>query len=324
MRGFVDLQVNGYMGVDFSAPGLTVENVRKVASELFSRGTSAFCPTLITSLPAIYESNLPIFAKCFQTPDIAPHLLGLHLEGPFISPEDGARGAHPRNAVRPSSVEFFDRLSELAGGTIKILTLAPELPGAMELVRHASTRGVSVAIGHHLADRTTITGACDSGARFSTHLGNGIPNLLARHPNPLWDQLAEGRLAATLITDGHHLDSSFVRVVAAVKGAEDTIVISDSSPIAGFPPGQYVTLGQAVVLETSGKLWNPAGNHLVGSSACMLDCMNWVASLGIFDEPELIRLGVDNPLRLIGASAANLPDANVTWTGERFETGLLG
>jgi len=319
MTGFVDLQVNGYMGVDFSAPGLTVEDVRKVVSELLSRGTSAFCPTLITSMPEIYESNLPVLAKCFETPDIVPHLLGLHLEGPFISPEDGARGAHSRDAVRPPSIDFFDRLHQLAGGTIKILTVAPELPGAIDLIKHASNRGVRVAIGHHLADRATIARACDSGARFSTHLGNGIPNLLARHPNPLWDQLAENRLAATLITDGHHLDRSFVRAAAAVKGVEKTIVISDSSPIAGFAPGEYVTLGQKVVLETSGKLWNPVGNHLVGSSACMLDCMNWLGSLGIFGESDLVRIGVENPLSLIGASTANLPDANVIWTGQRFE-----
>lgn len=319
MRGFVDLQVNGYLGVDFSAPGLTVEKVRQVVLALFARGTAGFCPTVITAATSIYEENLPILARCFAEPDIAPHLLGLHLEGPFISPEDGARGAHPLDAVREPSLVFFDRLCDLAGGRVKILTVAPELPGAMELIRHASSRGVRVALGHHLADRQTISNACDAGACFSTHLGNGIPNLVRRHPNPLWDQLAESRLAATLITDGHHLDSSFVRVAARVKAAEKVIVISDASPIAGYPPGEYFTLGQRVVLENSGKLWNPVGNHLVGSSSSMLECMNYLASLRVVSESELLQVGCENALRLVDSSAVSLPDAGVDWTGERFE-----
>lgn len=319
MRGFVDLQVNGYLGIDFSAPGLSVEKVGEVVRALFARGTAAFCPTVITSSPAIYEQNLPVLAHCFERPDLAPHLLGLHLEGPFISAEDGARGAHPLDAVTLPSLAFFDRLWELAEGKVKILTLAPELPGAIELVGYASGRGVQVALGHHLADRRTIAKACDAGARFCTHLGNGIPNLVCRHPNPIWDQLAESRLATTLITDGHHLDASFVRVAARVKGPQKTIIVSDSSPIAGFAPGEYFTLGQRVVLETSGKLWNPVGNHLVGSSACMLDCMNHFASLEVFQESELIQVGCENPLRLIDCPAASLPDAHVEWTGERFQ-----
>jgi N-acetylglucosamine-6-phosphate deacetylase len=235
-------------------------------------------------------------------PDLAPHLLGIHLEGPFISPEDGARGAHPRQHVRLPSCELFDRLRGLAGGHVSLLTLAPELPGAFELIRHARETGVVVSLGHHLGDREVIERACAAGATAATHLGNGIPNRLPRHPNPLFDQLDEERLWAMLISDGHHVPDAFIRVVLRVKGLERFIVVSDAAPVAGLAPGRYESLAQEVVLEESGLLWNPREGHLVGSSACLLDCVNRLAAATSLGEAELWRAAHDNPLELIGRS----------------------
>ncbi|MFQ5929038.1 MAG: N-acetylglucosamine-6-phosphate deacetylase [Acidobacteriota bacterium] len=312
-KGFVDLQVNGYQGVDFSAPGLDLEQVRLVVDSLKKEGTIAFCPTIITSAMEIYEQNLPVLARAMDEPALAPHLLGIHVEGPFISPEDGARGAHPRPHTAVPDIALYDRLRHLAENRISLMTLAPELPGAKSLIQHIIRTGAAVSLGHHLANRQAIEEACECGAVAATHLGNGVPNLLPRHPNPLWDQLDEDRLTVMLITDGHHVPDTFIRVVTRLKGPQRLIVVSDSAPPAGLPPGRYHALGQDVVLEESGRLWNPLGNHLVGSSCCMMQCMNYLAKLGVFTEDELWQVGYVNPLALIGRqldsqSLEELPD----------------
>ncbi|MDA2938998.1 glucosamine-6-phosphate isomerase, partial [Acidobacteria bacterium AH-259-A15] len=257
MKGFVDLQVNGYQGVDFSAPGLDLEQLRLVVHSLRKEGTIAFCPTIITSPVEVYEQNLPVLARAMDEPDLAPHLLGIHVEGPFISPQDGARGAHPRRHTALPEIPLYDRLRQLAENRIALVTLAPELPGAKSLIQHIIRTGAAVSLGHHLANRQAIEEACEYGAVAATHLGNAIPNLLPRHPNPLWDQLDEDRLMVMLITDGHHVPDTFIRVVARLKGPQRLIVVSDSAPPAGLPPGRYHTLGQDVILEENGRLWNP-------------------------------------------------------------------
>jgi len=300
MKGFVDLQINGFWGIDFSAPGLKLAEIRRVVEALLERGTVAFCPTIITSPLEVYEQNLPVLARAMDDPELAPHLLGVHLEGPFISPRDGARGAHSREHVRPPDPALYQRLQELAADRISLVTLAPEQPGATELIRHIVSTGAVVSLGHHLGDSNDIARACESGARAATHLGNGIPNSLPRHPNPIWDQLDEDRLIAMIITDGHHLPDSFVRIVVRAKTASRLVVVSDAAPIAGLPPGTYTTLGQEVEMEQSGRIWNPYGKHLVGSGACMLDCMNRLASMTSLSEAELWRVGYQNPLELIG------------------------
>jgi len=302
MRGFVDLQVNGFLGVDFSSPELDVEQVRRVVIALLDRGTAAFCPTVVTSRLESYEHTLPVLARAMEEPDLAPHLLGIHLEGPFLSPEHGARGAHPKKHLHPPSVNLYEKLRALASDRICLLTLAPELPGALELIRHARRTGAQVSLGHHIADRDTIARACEYGATAVTHLGNGIPNQIARHPNPLWDQLDEDRLSAMLIVDGHHLPDAFVRVVARVKGPDRLIVVSDAAPVAGLAPGRYEVLEQEAVLEESGRFWNPRENHLIGSSASALECVNRLAAVSSFTEAELWRVGRDNPLSLVRKS----------------------
>jgi len=300
-KGFVDLQVNGFLGIDFSFPGITLDEIVQVVSELRNRGTIAFCPTVITSSLDTYRTNLPVLAQAHSSPDISGHLLGIHLEGPFISAKDGARGAHPSDSVHLPDIDLFDQLLDLAEGQVSLLTLAPEIPGAIDLIEHAVSKGISVSLGHHLAKPQQIEDAVNAGARASTHLGNGLPNCIDRHNNPLWPQIANQSLNAMLITDSHHIPDDFIMSVVLAKTSERVIVVSDSAPVAGFKPGIYQTLGQEVHLEESGRLWNPVGNHLVGSSASMFDCMNHLASLSLLREEELWRVGHDNPLQFIGA-----------------------
>lgn len=315
--GFVDLQVNGWAGTSFSDPDLTPDQVAQAACALAVRGTLAFCPTVITSSPETYRRVLPVLARAVEND---PRLLGIHLEGPFISPEDGALGAHPREHVRLPSIGLFEEYYALAGGQIVLLTLAPELPGAPALIRRAVELGVAVSLGHTLADAAAIRAAVEAGATLSTHLGNGCPNWVHRHENPIWPQLAARELAAMLITDGHHLPPSVIAAFLAAKGPEKVIITSDAAPAAGLPPGDYAFFGTRARLEPSGRLRNLERDTLAGSSAAMLDCMNFLAGLGLLSEADLWRAGRDYPLAALGKSVAGLPaGGNVYFDQDHFE-----
>jgi len=306
VRGFVDLQVNGFLGVDFTDAGLTVGQVRFVTDELARRGTIAYCLTITACPDNVYRENLGVIAAAMREPDLTGRVLGIHLEGPYLSPEPGARGAHIESLLRQPSVEEFERFQEWADGKIAILTLAPELPGAEELIRYASTQGVVVSIGHTNADDDSLTRAVEAGARLSTHLGNGIADQLHRHRNPIWWQLACDDLTACFITDGHHLPPAFIKSAIRAKGVERTIVVSDCAAIAGLPPGEYHRRGRDLVIDESGRISRAGTSYLAGSSATMADCMNHLASLGVLSEEELWQVGFMNPLRVLGIEPGDL------------------
>ncbi len=297
---FVDLQVNGALGVDFSARSLNAADVLKVAGYLESKGTGAFLATLVTSPFDAYSRSIPAIVEALGSPEAGGRILGVHLEGPFISPEDGAVGAHLKSAVLAPSLEAFDSLQRLCAGHLKLVTLAPELPGALELIRHAKACGVAVSVGHSLCSDKDAELAFEAGATLSTHLGNGVPNMLHRHLNPVVAQLASG-LAPMLIADGHHLPPSFLRVALAAKGlAAGTLAVSDSAPVAGLPPGDYEMLGTRARVCEDGAIRNLNAPTLAGSSATMLQCLNFLAAKLGLDERSLWTLGRDNPLRALG------------------------
>ncbi|MFC1735047.1 N-acetylglucosamine-6-phosphate deacetylase [Candidatus Hydrogenedentota bacterium] len=304
--GFIDLQVNGYCGVDFSSDDLRVENVHYVSCELQKRGVVGYCPTMITSSLEIYGRNLPILAEAARS-DIGATILGVHLEGPFISPEDGTRGVHSLDHVTGPSVKLFDKLRELADDRIALITLAPELYGARVLIDHIiETSDVRVSLGHHMAESAKIREACDAGAKAATHLGNGLPEMIHRHNNPLWTQLADDRLTALVVTDGHHLPDDMIRVFMRIKGVDNLIVTSDMTNIAGRPPGIYTFHGVSVVLEENGRLHREGKYQLAGSACDMLHCMNIIAALGGLGEDDLRGIGHDNALRLLGKDTGDL------------------
>jgi len=307
LPGFIDLQVNGFGGVDFSSPALTAEDFAFACRGLQQKGTAAFLATLITSPREVYQRNLALMAKAIAGFQLEKIVLGFHLEGPFISSAAGAVGAHNPAWVQRPDPALLDCLQEWADGRIRLITIAADVEGAEELCCHAVRSGIVVSLGHHLADAEQITRLADAGASALTHFGNGIPNLIHRHQNPLWPSLAEDRLMAMLITDGHHLPPAFIRTVVRAKGVERSIIVSDASPLAGMPPGRYSALGNEVILEESGLLHNPAKGCMVGSSATIRQCVNYLANLGDFTEPPLRAMALDNPLRLIGLTAAFYP-----------------
>ena len=301
--GWADLQVNGFAGVDFNAPDLTPEAVIQAVRALAANGTAAFCPTLITGDIATVCRNMQTVLDAARRDDeTRARVLGFHLEGPFISPEPGAVGAHDPRWVRPPDAALFDRLYDAAEGQLRLLTLAAEADGAEALTRHAVSRGVTVSCGHQTAHTPEqLARLTEAGAKALTHLGNGIPNLLPRHNNVMWAGLAEERLTVMFIPDGHHLPRHVLKVYIRAAGIDRLVAVTDASHPAGLPPGRYRVLGNDAVLEPDGLLHNPEKKCLVGSSASMRQVMDVLASLDIgLSDADLMRIGFTNPLRLIG------------------------
>lgn len=271
--GWIDVQVNGFAGVDANDPATSPDAYARMTAALRARGVTRFLPTVITA-------DLPRMAACLRAavraaevePAVADAVPGLHLEGPFLSPEDGARGAHPAAHVRAADTAVFDDLQAAANGRIRILTLAPEVPGALELIAHAAHHGVVVALGHTNADAATIAAAVAAGARLSTHLGNGTPAMLPRHDNVIWTQLGEPRLTASAIFDGHHLPPAVMRAFVAVKGPERLVLTSDAVALAGMAPGIYrQPVGGEVELHPNGRLTLRGTPYLAGSASSLAD-----------------------------------------------------
>ncbi len=238
--GFFDLQINGHGGIWFSDEGLTPTQALTVLEAHFPYGITRMCPTLITnSFEALRAGFEAVRCACEAEPWADRMVAGCHLEGPYISAEDGPRGAHPLASVRDADWSEFERLQSASGGRIRLVTLAPEVPGACDFIRRAVRAGVTIAIGHTAANSEQIAAAVKAGARLSTHLGNGAHATLRRHPNYIWDQLGDDRLWASLITDGWHLPASVVQTMVRAKGPQRIIVTCDASGLAGCPPGEY-------------------------------------------------------------------------------------
>jgi N-acetylglucosamine-6-phosphate deacetylase len=306
--GLVDLQINGYGGIEFNDAQLTVEKVRQVALSQDAFGVTSFLATTTTDSHAVFAHALGTIAQAIdQVPEVSARIPGIHLEGPFISPDDGPRGAHPKQHVRPPDWSEFAKLQDAAQGRIKLLTVSPEYDGAAELIRRVAKTGVLVAIGHTKATSDQIKGAVDAGARMSTHLGNGAHPQIRRHPNYIWDQLADDRLVASLITDGHHLPPAVIKSMVRAKTPQRIVLVSDITSMGGMPPGKYLTgLGELEVLP-SGKLV-PAGQPeiLAGASLPMPVCVANVMRFADVDLTTAIAMASTRPAELIGTGGHTL------------------
>lgn len=269
--GLADWQVNGFKGVDFNSPGLTAEQVQIASEDLAREGVAFYMPTLITGEPNVVEGLITVLSQAAKSQgEGAARIVGLHLEGPFISPHDGTRGAHPKRHVQAPDVRLLERWQERAGGMIRLVTLSPEWPDSDRLIRLACELGMRVALGHTAATIGQIADAVAAGASLSTHLGNGVPAMLPRHPNPIWDQLAQPQLWADVIADGFHLPKSVFDVFRRVKGPR-LFLVSDCTKFAGMPPGSYESpIGDRVVLTDEGRLHMAESPELLAGSALSL------------------------------------------------------
>jgi N-acetylglucosamine-6-phosphate deacetylase len=302
--GLVDLQVNGWGGLDLNDGRLTAETVAHLVRALAATGVTTLLPTLITaSEESLCDALAAIAAARRADPAVARAIPGVHVEGPSISPDDGPRGAHPRGHVRPPDRDEFDRWQAAAGGLVRLVTLAPEWAEAPSFVRSLAADGVVVAIGHSAADPAAVRAVADAGARLSTHLGNGVAATLPRHPNLIWAQLADDRLSASVIADGHHLPDDTLKAMIRAKGIERSILVSDAVALAGMPPGLYdAAVGGRVELTAEGRLGVAGTPYLAGAARALKDGVATAvraAGLGLADA---LRLATANPADLIGAT----------------------
>lgn len=300
--GLCDLQVNGYGGREFSSAELTVDDVHRIAGELAHQGTTRFLPTITTAAVDVMAHAAEIIAAALRD-ESASHgakIAGIHLEGPFLSPEDGPRGAHPRDHCRPPAWEVFQRLQRAADDSIRLLTMAGEFPEAPEFIRRVTSTGVIVAIGHTNANGEQIAAAVEAGATLSTHLGNGAAPQLPRHPNVIWHQLAEDRLHASLIADGFHLPLEVLKSLIRGKTPSRCILVSDLSGFAGMPPGRYTTSMCELDLLADGKLIIAGQDTLLaGASRPLTDGIAHVVAAG-FSRADAINMASVTPTRLLG------------------------
>jgi N-acetylglucosamine-6-phosphate deacetylase len=314
--GFIDLQVNGYRGIDFSDTSLTLESAANAIRGLLSDGgCAAVLPTVISSSLSVYEHVLPLLAFLIDgSEEFQGRILGIHLEGPFISGKSGAVGCHNPKNVRAPSVELMQHWQRLAKGHVCLVTVAAEAcvdgggGGATKFIPWCVENGIAVSLGHQLASMEEIDLAAGMGATGMTHLGNGLPNMVHRHKNPIWKGLSDDRLTVMMITDGNHLPKELIRVMTRAKGWARVVVTSDCAPVAGLPNGEYDCFGTRVVVEGN-NVRSADLPCLAGSGALMIHCMNHFLRVHGPDTDGLaegIRMvGWKNALSLIGLS----PDA---------------
>lgn len=305
---FFDLQINGHHGRWFGDPGLTVDQVLEVLEAHFAHGVTRLCPTVITgSFEAIRDGLAAIRSACERERWADRMVAGCHVEGPYISPEDGPRGAHPKVHVRGCDVGEFEQWQAASGNRIRLITLAPEAPGAAEFTRAVTAAGVRVSIGHTAASTEQIAAVVDAGATLSTHLGNGAAGMLRRHPNPIWDQLAEDRLSASLIADGHHLPPSVLKVMLRAKGWERVILTCDASGLAGLPPGVYDYHGAAFEVLADGPIVIAGQRQYLAGSGQLTDvCVGNAVRLGGVSLGAACDMASLHPARLLGVETIPL------------------
>jgi len=253
--GLTDLQINGINGIDFNTNTLTKEDLVNATHYLLSQGVTTFLPTVITNSDEnILKIVHTIYEACSSNSLVNECIWGIHLEGPFISPKGGAKGAHDEQYIKAPDWGLFNKFQKAAGGKIKLVTIAPEWEGACSFIEKCRDQGILVAMGHSLANTEQISMAVKAGMTLSTHLGNGIPLLLKRHPNMIWDQLAADELYACMITDGIHIPDSFIKVVIKNKG-KAALIVSDATCFAGMPPGEYQNhIGGSVILDKEKRI----------------------------------------------------------------------
>jgi len=302
-RGFLDMQVNGYNGSDYSLEELDRAHIGKIIDSLSASGTTQHVPTIVTRPRDLLVKNLKTITKARrESPLIASAIAGIHIEGPFISDEDGPRGAHDRRYVRKPDFDEFLQWQEAAEGQIKIVTLAPEAEGALDFIEKITAAGVIAAIGHTAAPSERIREAIQAGCTLSTHLGNGSHAVLPRLKNYIWEQMAADSLFAGLISDGFHLPEAVVKVMTRAKGMEKLILVSDVALLGGYPPGIYPWGNLEVQVFDDGHIGLPGTSFLAGAAHLLdWDIPAFMRFTGV-SLGAALRLCTVNPARLLSCA----------------------
>jgi N-acetylglucosamine-6-phosphate deacetylase len=314
--GWLDVQVNGFGGHDPNDPGAGPEATAGTVRTLWPHGVTGILVTVCTQAEEHIVAALRAIADAADAdPLVGASVQGIHVEGPHIASEDGPRGAHPLRHVRPPDLAELGRWREAARGRLAMVTLSPEYPGALDYVRALVGAGVVASIGHTAADGAAIRAAVDAGATMSTHLGNGAHALIRRHPNYIWDQLAEDRLSAGLIFDGHHLPPAVMRTMVRAKGVERSILVSDAVSVAGQAPGPYRLFDDIEVeLRPDGRLELAGTPLLAGAVTALPTCLgNAIRHAGV---------SLGDAVRMVTANPSRVLNLGVDAGHERLATGM--
>jgi N-acetylglucosamine-6-phosphate deacetylase len=266
--GFTDIQVNGYGGIDYNEIQSDPMNLAEISRLLYKEGVTTHFPTIITNDPAqISQLILQIVSLRKSDEFSRMSIEGLHIEGPFISPIDGPRGAHPKEFVCAPDWSLVQKWQNESKGLIKMITLSPEWENMVPFIERCMEHGILVSIGHTNASHQQILDAVNAGASLSTHLGNGAHPILARHPNYIWSQLSQDELGASIIADGFHLPAEVIQVFQKVK-KENLMLVSDSVSLSGMPAGDYTLhIGGEVTMTPNGKLHLKSNPSILAGSA---------------------------------------------------------
>jgi N-acetylglucosamine-6-phosphate deacetylase len=323
--GFVDLQVNGYAGFDLNSEQISIDTVVGLIEAMLASGVTCLAPTLISAPEERICRALNVIAEARKRHrNVGACIPFVHVEGPHISPLDGFRGAHPAEAVRPPSIAEFHRWQSASGGIVGMVTLSPHYPESRNYIAALAAQGVHVAIGHTHATPQQISHAVEAGASLSTHLGNGIVQEIPRHTNPIWSQLAEDRLTATFIADGHHLPPDVLKVMLRAKGIGNSVLVSDSVALAGMAPGIYSsTIGGQVELKADGKLCILGSDFLAGSTASLAECISRAVRTTGVTLSDALAMATANPGRFAGGRGQCAPGSRADLVQFRWRDGLL-
>jgi N-acetylglucosamine-6-phosphate deacetylase len=301
--GFLDLQVNGYLGSDVNADDVDADVIVALTRKMLALGVTTFLPTVITAPEEKILRALCAIAEARRAdPLVARAVPFVHVEGPFISPKDGPRGAHPREQVRPPSLAEFARWQAACGDLVGMVTVSPHTDSALRFISALASKGIVVAIGHSHATPAQIHAAADAGATLSTHLGNGLGSPIPRHPNLLWAQLAEDRLSASFIADGHHLPMDTFKSMVRAKGIGRSILVSDVVALGGMPVGVYEShVGGAVEVTGDGRVISATGGKfLAGAYLPLTHCIAQAAGIEGISLGGAIQMATENPGRFAG------------------------
>ncbi|MGD0433547.1 MAG: N-acetylglucosamine-6-phosphate deacetylase [Acetobacteraceae bacterium] len=309
--GLFDLQVNGYAGVDFNTTELTPDALDHALHAMLRAGVTQCLPTLITAAEAELTTRIHALDHAIRSSRLGPLMVvGIHLEGPFLNPTPGYAGCHPATAMVPPDHGLLERMIANSGTRIRLLTLAPELPGSTPLIRWAVERGIGVAMGHTAADHETVARAATAGVSLSTHLGNALPQPQPKFLNPMIAQLAEDRLAASFIADGIHVPPHALGVLLRAKGRERSILITDATSAADAPPGIYDFAGMRIEHAADGSVREPGSDVLAGSALRLDQAVRNVVGWGFATAEQAIGMASTRPAALLAVELA--PEA-VEW-----------
>ena len=302
VKGFFDLQVNGYGGVDFNQDDLTAEGLHQACEKLAADGVEGILATVITeSIPQMCTRLSNLVALREKDPLARKLIAGFHIEGPFINETPGYVGAHPADAVPPANVDDVKRLLDAAGGLTRLVTLAPERDPQFRVTRFLGMAGITVSAGHSNATLDDLKGAADAGLSLFTHLGNGCPMQQHRHDNIIQRVLSlRDRIVITFIPDGVHVPFFALKNYIDLCGIDRVIIVTDAIAPAGMGPGRYKLARWELDIGDDMVARAPDGSHLVGSAITMPRAIkNLTTHVGLSME-DARRVTCTNPKRAVG------------------------